>query len=103
MQEEFTNEELYDLYREFNRDFRIANPEVEMGIFPSLEGFEFWMQNLTSHPEEKDNLVRMWKQGWAATQNEISLALSKINFLSLEGIAQYETFMKKQMSHLKFM
>lgn len=101
MAEELTTEQLFSLYMNFNRDFRKANPEVQI-IPPSFEGFEFTMQRLVAHPEEKNKLIKMWKQGWAATQMEINEALSKINFLTAEGLKQYEEFIKERTSHLKF-
>lgn len=66
-----SNEGLWRLYRQYNRDFLIANPEVQMTP-PSFEGFEFTMQRLREHHEVLQKLVIRWQKGWDANQREIN-------------------------------
>jgi|SRR5581483_1722206 len=61
---------LFEQYRQFNRDFRLANPGVQCTP-PSWEGFEHTMRRLATAPVIRRNLIRMWWQGWAATQAEM--------------------------------
>ncbi len=50
------------------------NQEV-LPYFPSsFEGFEFIMKRLEDHPEQKKELIRHWKQGFAETKREMDLA-----------------------------
>lgn len=88
------NQELYQLYLVFNRDFGKANPEAAVSR-PSFEGFEYTMQRLENHPEEKAQLIRMWRQGYAATMNEMMPEIEKITRELVIGTYTIQQYMKK--------
>lgn len=74
MPSQMQNEYLYPLYLEFNREFRMAHPEVANQYIPvSFEVFNFTlnMWEDTLEKREIDATTKRWRGGWKTIPEEL--------------------------------